>query len=80
MTSPPVYTGTKPNEFKRYRKKVKLWLLFTRTPSSIAIASCFEQVGQAQLGMPATDWNQRMWLLPMERNVILDTLEEAFPG
>ena len=29
---PPEFTGTKPSEFKSFRKKVKLWLLFTRTP------------------------------------------------
>ena len=28
---PHEFTGTKPNEFKSHRKKVKLWLLFTRT-------------------------------------------------
>ena len=33
---PPLeFTGTKPSEFKSYRKKVKQWLLFTRTPSQL---------------------------------------------
>ena len=32
---PPEFTGTKPSEFKSYRKKVKLWLLFTRTPAQL---------------------------------------------
>ena len=32
---PPEFTCTKPNEFKSYRKKVKLWLLFTRTPAQL---------------------------------------------
>ena len=32
MTPPPECTGTKPSEFKSYRKKVKLWLLLTRAP------------------------------------------------
>ena len=32
---PPMFTGTKPSEFKSYRKKVKLWLLFTRTPAQL---------------------------------------------
>ena len=30
---PPEFTGAKPSEFKSYRKKVRLWLLFTRTPA-----------------------------------------------
>ena len=29
----PEPTGTKPSEFKSYRKNLKLWLLFTRTPA-----------------------------------------------
>ena len=32
---PPEFTGTKPSEFKSYRKKVKLWLLFTRIPAQL---------------------------------------------
>ena len=32
---PPEFTGTKPSEFKSYRKKVRLWLLFTRTPAQL---------------------------------------------
>ena len=32
---PPEFTGTKPSEFKSYRKNVKLWLLFTRTPAQL---------------------------------------------
>ena len=31
----PEFTGTKPSEFKSYRKKVKLWLLFTCTPAQL---------------------------------------------
>ena len=45
---PPEFTGTKPSEFKSYRKKVKLWLLFTR--SSVTRATCFEQVDRPSLG------------------------------
>ena len=30
---PPEFTGTKPSEFMSYRKKVRRWLLFTRTPA-----------------------------------------------
>ena len=33
--TPPEFTGTKPSEFNSYRKKVKLWLLFTRTPAQL---------------------------------------------
>ena len=32
---PPEFTGTNPSEFKSYRKKEKLWLLFTRTPARV---------------------------------------------
>ena len=32
---PPEFTGTKPSEFKSYRKNVKLWLLFARTPAQL---------------------------------------------
>ena len=32
---PPEFTGTKPSEFKSHRKKVKLWLLFPRTPAQL---------------------------------------------
>ena len=32
---PPEFTGTKPSEFKSYRKKVTLRLLFTRTPAQL---------------------------------------------
>ena len=32
---PPEFTDTKPSEFKSYREKVKLWLLFTRTPAQL---------------------------------------------
>ena len=32
---PPEFTSTKPSDFKNYRKKVKLWLLFTRTPAQL---------------------------------------------
>ena len=32
---PPEITRTKPNEFKSYRKKVRRWLLFTRTPAQL---------------------------------------------
>ena len=32
---PPEFTGAKPSEFKSYRKKVKLGLLFTRTPAQL---------------------------------------------
>ena len=32
---PPDFTRTTPSEFKSYRKKVKLQLLFTRTPAQL---------------------------------------------
>ena len=79
MTSPPGYTGTKPNVFKRYRKKVKLWLLFTRTPAQLQGPRVL-----SRLTGPA--WDACDGLEPEDVatddgvNVILDTLEEAFQG
>ena len=32
---PPEFTGTQPSEFKSYRKRVRLWLLLTRTPAQL---------------------------------------------
>ena len=46
----PEFTGTKPSEFTSYRKKVKLWLLFTRTPAQLQGRTCFEQVDRPSLG------------------------------
>ena len=41
---PPEFTGTEPSKFKSYRKKVKTWLLFTRTPAQL------QQVDRPSLG------------------------------
>ena len=69
---PSEFTGTKPIEFKSHRKKVKLWLLFTRTLAQLQGASCFDLSRlTGQLGMPATDWKQRMWPLTMELEITL---------
>ena len=76
---PPEFTGTKPSEFKSYRKKVKLWLLFTRTPV------------QLQGPRVLSRWTRPAWdacdgLEPEDVatadgvNVILGTLSEAFQG
>ena len=51
---PPEFTGTKPSEFKNCRKKVKLWLLFTRNPAQLQGSRVLSRL-RAQLGMPATD-------------------------
>ena len=32
---PPEFTGTKPSEFKSFRKKVRRWFLFTHTPAQL---------------------------------------------
>ena len=49
---PPLeFTGTKPSEFKSCRKKVNCGFFHTHSIS---------------VGMPATDWNQRMWPLTLE--------------
>ena len=47
---PPEFTGTKPSEFKSYRKKVKLWLFVHAHSSSFAMASCFEQADRPSSG------------------------------
>ena len=47
---PPLeFTGTKPSEFKSSREKVKLWLVFTRTPAQLQGPS-FEQANRPSLG------------------------------
>ena len=46
---PPEFTGTKPSETKSHRKKVKLWLLFTRTPAQLQGGTSFEQVDRPSL-------------------------------
>ena len=62
---PPEFTGTKPSEFKSYRKNVKLWLLFTRTPAQLQVPRVLSRL-TGQPGMPAMDWNHRTWPLPTE--------------
>ena len=59
--SPPEFTGTKPSEFKSYRKKVRRWLLFTRTPAQLQGPRVLSELtGPAQHRMPVTDWNPKM--------------------
>ena len=76
---PPEFTGTKPSEFKSYRKKVKLWLLFTRTPAQ-------EQGPRVLSKLTVPAWDACDGLEPEDVatsdgvNVILDTLAEAFQG
>ena len=76
---PPEFTGTKPSEFKSYRKKVKLWLLFTRTPAQLQGPRVL-----SRLTGPA--WDACDGLEPEDvatddgANVILDTLAETFQG
>ena len=77
--TPPEFTGTKPSEFNSYRKKVKLWLLFTRTPAQLQGPRVL-----SRLTGPA--WDACDGLEPADVftaggvNVILDTLAEAFQG
>ena len=73
------FTGTKPSEFKSYRKKVKLWLPFTRTPAHLQ--------GQRVLSrLTGPAWDACDGLEPEDVatadgvEVILDTLAEAFQG
>ena len=76
---PPEFTGTKLSEFKSYRKKVRRWLLFTRTPAQLP-----EPRVLSKLTSPA--WDACDGLEPEDVatadgvNVILDTLAEAFQG
>ena len=76
---PPEFTGTKPSEFKSYRKKVKLWLLFTRTRVQL-------QGPRVLSRLTGTAWDACDGLEAEDvatddgANVILDTLAEAFQG
>ena len=47
---PPEFTGTKPSEFKSYRKKVKVWLSVHSNFSPVVRATCFKQVDRPSLG------------------------------
>ena len=62
---PAEFTGTNPSEFKSYRKKVKLWLLFTRTPAQLQGPRVL-----SRLTGPAWD----------ACDGLLDTVAEAFQG
>ena len=76
---PPEFTGTKPSEFNSYRKKVKLWPLFTRTPAQLQGPRDL-----SKLKSPA--WDACDGLGPEDVAtadgvaVTLDTLAEAFQG
>ena len=76
---PPEFTGTKPSEFKSYRKKVKLWHLFTRTLAQL-------QVPRVLSILTGPAWDACDGLEPEDVatadgvEVILDTLAEAFQG
>ena len=76
---PPEFTGTKPSEFKSYGKKVKLWLLFTRTPDQLQGARVLSR-------LTGPTWDACDGLEPEDVatadgvEVILDTLAEAFQG
>ena len=76
---PPEFTGTKPSEFKSYRKKLKLWLLFTRTPAQL-------QGPRVLSRLTGPVWDACDGLEPEDVatadgvNVVLDTLAEAFQG
>ena len=72
---PPKFTGTKPSEFKSCRKKVRLWLLFTRTPAQLQGPRVL-----SRLTGPA--WDACDGLEPAADGVkaILDSLAEACKG
>ena len=77
---PPLeFTGTKPSEFKSYRKKVKLWHLFTRTPAQLQGPRVL-----SRLTGPA--WDACDGLEPEDvatadgEDLILETLADAFQG
>ena len=76
---PPEFTGTKSSEFKSCRKKVKLCLLFTRTPSQL-------QGPRVLSRLTSPTWDACDGLEPEDvatddgPNVILETLVDAFQG
>ena len=76
---PHEFTGTKPSELKSYRKEVKQWLLFTRTPAQW-------QEPRVVSRLTGTAWDACDGLEPEDVatddgvNVILDTLAAAFQG
>ena len=76
---PPECTGTKPSELKSYRKKVRRWLLFTRTPAQLQRPRVL-----SKLTGPA--WDTCDGLEPEDVstadgvNMILDALAEAVQG
>ena len=73
---PPEFTGTKPSEFKSYRKKLKLWFSFTRGTAPLQGPR-----GLSRLTGPA--WNACDGLEPEDVatddgvNVIPETLADA---
>ena len=79
QSKPPEFTGTKASEFKSYREKVKLWLLFTRTPAQLRGPRAL-----SRLTGPA--WDACDGLEPEDVatddgvNVIPNTLAEASQG
>ena len=68
---PPELTGTKPSEFKSYRKKVKLWFLQGPRVLSRLTGSAWDACDGLEREDVATDDGV---------TVILDTLAEAFQG
>ena len=76
---PPEFSGTKPSEFKKYREKVRRWLLFTRTPAQLRGPHAL-----SRLTGPA--WDACDELEPGDVatvdgvNMVLDTVAEAFQG
>ena len=76
---PPEFTGTKPIEFKSYRKKVKLWLLFTRSATQLQGPRVL-----SSLTGPAWDACDGLELEDVATDdgvdVILQTLVDAFQG
>ena len=74
-TTPQEFTGTKPSEFKSFPKKVKLWLLFTRTPAQL-------QVLRVLSGLTGPVWDAGGGLEPEDvaTDDGVDTLADAFQG
>ena len=76
---PPEFTGTKSSEFKKYREKVRRWLLFTRIPAQLQGPHVLSRLtGPA---WDACDELEPEDVATADRvNMILDTLAEAFQG
>ena len=76
---PPEFTGTKPSEFRSYRKKSENVASFHAYSCSVTGATSFEQVDRPSLGCLRRTGTEDVATADGVE-VILDTLAEAFQG